>query len=414
MLAYLLIPLIWPLIGSLVLYLIHRELLCCLWREPALVRPVVIVESDDWGPGPASDALMLQRISTLLAGIRDREGRPVVMTLGVVLGKPDGAAILADDCRRYHRRLLDEEAYAPIVDAMREGCAKGVFALQRHGLEHCWPASLLERARADAGLRSWLANPDARSEGLPSALQSRWVDSATLPSRSLTDVEVEAAVKEEGEVFQRIFGERPSVAVPNTFVWNSAIERAWAVDGVRCVVTCGRQYEGRRADAGLMPPTRQLFNGQLGIGNVRYVVRDVYFEPVRGHRAEQVLQGVAERTALGRPALVEMHRESFIMSAETAEQALAELMRAMQQVVQQYPDVCFLNTANLSGALAAPQSLLIVKGFFLRGTVFLRRLLATPALSRTLKICGFSFLLPMLIGVLVRVTPAPCGDQASC
>ena len=189
---------------------------------------MVIVESDDWGPGPASDALMLRRIAALLADIRDRDGRPALMTLGVVLGKPDGAAILADDCQRYHRRLLDEEAYAPIVKAMREGCARGVFALQRHGLEHCWPDSLLDRARHDAVVRAWLAEPEARSEALPSALQSRWADAAVLPSRALLDAEVEAAVKEEGEIFQRIFGARPAGAVPNTFVWNDTVERAWA------------------------------------------------------------------------------------------------------------------------------------------------------------------------------------------
>ncbi len=399
---------------TIVLLAPHARVLRALWREPVLARPVVIVESDDWGPGPASDAQMLQRISTLLAGIRDREGRPVVMTLGVVLGTPDGAAILADDCRRYHRRLLDEEAYAPIVEAMRAGCAKGVFALQRHGLEHCWPASLLERARADVELRRWLANPDARSEALPSALQSRWVDTATLPSRPLRDVQVEPAVKEEGEVFQRIFGGRPTVAVPNTFVWSDAVEMAWAADGVRCVVTCGRQYEGRSADGGLMPPTRQVFNGQCGCGEIRYVVRDVYFEPIRGHRAEQVWQGVAERSALGRPALIETHRESFIDSRESAEQALTELVRALRGVVKHHPDVCFLNPAALAEAFGMHDSPLLFHGVAMRLTLFLRRLLVTSALSRELKISGLRFLIPVFIRVLATVKPAQDTCHSGC
>ena len=98
----------------------QARVLRALWREPVFARPVVIIESDDWGPGPASDALMLRRIAEQLADICDREGRPALMTLSMVLGKPDGAAILADDCQRYHRRLLDEDAYAPIVEAMPE------------------------------------------------------------------------------------------------------------------------------------------------------------------------------------------------------------------------------------------------------------------------------------------------------
>ncbi len=392
----------------------HARVLRALWREPVLARPVVIVESDDWGPGPASDALMLRRIAEQLADIRDRDGRPALMTLGVVLGKPDGAAILEGDCQRYHRRLLGEEAYAPIVEAMREGCARGVFTLQRHGLEHCWPASLLERARADVELRRWLANPDARSESLPSALQSRWVDAAALPSSALPDAEIEAAIREEGEVFERIFGERPKVAVPNTFVWSAAVERAWAADGVRCVVTCGRQYEGRGEDGGLMPPARPLFNGQGGLGDICYVVRDVYFEPVRGHRAEQLWQGVAERTALGRPALIETHRESFIGARESAEQALAELVRALRGGVIRHPDVCFLSPVTLVDAFEMQGSQLLLQGVAVRSIFFLRRLLVTSALLRALKLSGLRFLIPVLIRVLMTVKPAQDTGRVGC
>lgn len=403
MLIYLLIPLVWFSIGVLVLYLIHCDLLACLWREPAFARPVVIVESDDWGPGPASDALMLRRIAALLADIRDRDGRPALMTLGVVLGKPDGAAILADDCQRYHRRLLDEEAYAPIVDAMREGCARGVFTLQRHGLEHCWPDSLLDRARHDAALRVWLADPGGRSEALPSALQSRWVDAAVLPSRVLPEGEIRAAITEEAALFHRLFGDVPTVAVPNTFVWSDAVERAWAESGVRWVVTCGYRYEGRAAGGGLQPAARRIVNGEGGAGGVRYVVRDAYFEPVRGHRAEQVWHAVAARAALARPTLLETHRENFIAAPEVARASLAELGRALEGVCRRHPEVCFLGTAELAEAFRTPDSPLLLKGSQQRVGVFLCRLLNEPALSRALKFSGLYFTLPLVVRMLRRM-----------
>lgn len=368
-----------------------------LWHEPALAGPVVIVESDDWGPGPESDARVLTSIAASLGGIRDAAGHPAVMTLGAVLGVPDGTAILADECRRYWRSTLDEPQYAPIVHAIQQGCAAGVFALQRHGLEHCWPASLLERACEDAALRAWLADPAARSEALPSALQSRWVNAAVLPSRAIPQTEIRAAVDEEAALFRRIFGEAPPVAVPNTFVWTDAVERAWAASGVSCVVTCGRQYDGRAADGGLMPAARQIVNGESGASGVRYVVRDAYFEPIRGHRAEQVWQAVAERTALARPTLLETHRESFIAAPEVAQQSLAELTRALEGVVQRHPDVRFLSTASLADALGTPGSALLLQGGAKRLGVFLRRVLATPALSRSLKLSGLRFLLPVIV-----------------
>lgn len=380
----------------------HRGLLKRLWREPALAGPVVIVESDDWGPGPETDAWILQNIAASLAGIRDIEGHPSVMTLGVVLGRPNGTAILADDCRRYYRSTLDEPRYAPIVQAIVQGCTAGVFALQRHGLEHCWPTSLLERARGDAALRAWLADPAARSEALPSPLQSRWVDAATLPSQSLSEAQIRAAVAEEADLFGRIFGKAPPVAVPNTFVWSDSVERAWVAHGVRCVVTCGRQYEGRAADGGLMPPKRQILNGEAGACGARYVVRDAYFEPLRGHRAEQVWVAVAERTALARPTLLETHRESFIAAPEIADQSVAELVRALEGVVRRHPDVRFLSTAELVDVLGAPENTLRLRGVGPRCGVFLRRMLAAPALSRSLKLTGLRLVLPVVAQVLRR------------
>ncbi|MDG3065917.1 hypothetical protein ACFQ4M_04990 [Thauera mechernichensis] len=408
MYAFLLIAGFSLLAAWVLFFFANRDLLLRLWREPTLLRPVLIVESDDWGPGPEADAQALQRIAAILARVRDREHRPAVMTLGVVLGKPDGAAILADNCGHYHRRGLGEARYAPIVGAMRQGCEMGVFALQRHGLEHCWPESLLVRARQDGVLRAWLADPEARSEALPSALQSRWVDAGTLPSRPLPEAEVRRAVMDEAEVFLTLFGICPPVAVPNTFVWDDAVERAWAQSGVRCVVTCGRQYQARGADGALAASARRIVNGESGQSGVRYLVRDAYFEPIRGHRAEQVWEAVARRTALGRPTLLETHRESFI-DADHGDTALAELERALAGVVERHPDVCFISTERLADAYADRQHALWQRSMRARSVTFLRRLLAEAGLSRPLKLCGLYFVLPMVVRLLATVTPSAAG-----
>lgn len=398
---YLFALLAWLAAACVLLWLLHARELVRLWREPMFARPIVIFESDDWGPGPTSDAEALVRLARLLIQIRDANGLPAVMTLGVVLGAPDGAAILAGNCRRYYRSTLDAPQYAPIVQAIEQGREAGVFTLQRHGLEHCWPSSLLDGAREDAALRAWLADPAARSEALPSALQSRWVDAAVLPSRAIPETEVGAAVGEEAELFRRIFGEVPPVAVPNTFVWTDAVERAWAASGVRCVVTCGRQYQGRAADGGLLPPTRAFFNGEVGAGGVRYVVRDAYFEPIRGHSAQRVWQAVAERTALARPTLVETHRENFIAEPEVAERSFSELARALEGVLLQYPDVRFLSTEALADELDAQEGPLLLQGVREKIAVFFRRLLAAPALSRILRLSG----LRVVLRVFARLLP---------
>lgn len=383
----------------------HARTLRALWREPMLAQPVLIVESDDWGPGPESDAAMLRRIADLLGSIQDADGRPAVMTLGVVLGSPDGPAILADDCARYHRRSLEEQDYSAIVKVMRDGCAAGIFSLQRHGLEHCWPDSLLARARADEAVRAWLADPATRSEALPSELQSRWVDAGALPSRALSEAAIIETVCEERDVYCHLFGSAPVVAVPNTFVWTDAVERAWAATGVSVVVTCGRRYEGRAADGGLAPATREIRNGERGADGVLYVVRDAYFEPMRGHRAEQAWRALSEHAALGRPTLLETHRENFVSSPECAEGALRELERALSGARSRHADIHFISTADLAMELSKGDSGLLLHGAGARTLVFLRRLRATQSLSRGLKLCGLYHVLPPVERLLARVTP---------
>lgn len=387
----------WPVIaltwlcGALaVVALLHGRRVAALWREPVLTVPVLIVESDDWGVGPVSDAVALNRLAELLANFRDATGRPAVMTLGVVSGGADGAAILAGDCHHYVRKTLDQPEFLPIVQAMRAGVAAGVFALQRHGLEHFWPDALLARARTDVTLRAWMASADARSERLPSELQSRWVDGSVLPTRRLPPEAIESAVQNEAELLASIFGVAPAVAVPNTFVWNDAVERAWYMHGVRVIVTPGCRYEARQAGASLVAPKHRLVNGQSSDVGACYVVRDVYFEPVRGHRAERVWEALTQLTGLGRPVLLETHRESFIGDPAIVEDAIAELARALLGARQRHPELRFMSTEALAEVMANPASPLRVRALTARLSMFSRRLLQAADLRGIMLLTGLA------------------------
>lgn len=395
--TFLILLLVWVCVSLAFLLACHGRTLRALWLEPTLGRPVIIIESDDWGVGPRSDAHMLTSIAATLAGVLDADGRAPVMTLGLVVGHPDGPAILASGLAKYRRRVLDEPSLAPIVTAIRAGCDAGVFALQWHGLEHCWPDSLVACARRSDELKRWLADPSARSEALPPALQTRWLDTSELPSRPLERSQIDDAVGEEAAVLARVFGRVPTVAVPNTFVWNDDVERAWCKAGVTCIVTPGRRFEGRDASGALAQSTRTIRNGDRSAGGAVYVVRDDYFEPNRGHRAEQVWQAVAKKRLLGRPALFETHRENFIAAPETASAALAELERALRGLIERHPNGRFMSTAELAVHLSDPASPLRERAVGARLRVFLRRIAHEASCARFLKYSGLGMALRLLL-----------------
>ncbi|MEE4237369.1 MAG: hypothetical protein V2I51_11675 [Anderseniella sp.] len=342
-----LLPILWlGVVGGVLLY--YRRDLVAVWREPVLRYPVMIIESDDWGAGPVeSQAAAFNQLVDVLTRYRDRDGRHPVMTLALVLAVPDGPAIRRDG--RYHRIALDDPRYAPVRAAIERGRRAGVFALQLHGLEHYWPANLM--SVNESSVSDWLvAEQPQATEKLPSHLQSRWVDATALPSRPLEREAVASAVAEEVRLFERVFGDKPRVAVPPTFVWTAEVERAWAGEGVEFVVTPGLRSACRNASGLPDCDSGPFRNGEPGEG-VTYLVRDDYFEPERGHRAERALQALAEKTEQGRPCLLETHRSNFIGDESVAGNALAEIGRLYDQALVGYPDLRFISVEELGIAI---------------------------------------------------------------
>lgn len=86
------------------------------------------------------------------------------------------------------------------------------------------------------------------------------------------------------------------------------------------------------------------------------MVRDDYYEPVRGHRADRGLAALAVKTAQRRPLLLETHRSNFVGGyAQPAEslQAIDELLLLARKHV---PDLCFMSVQALAAHYRDPDS----------------------------------------------------------
>lgn len=319
----------------------YRQLWRRLWREPVLTRPVLVLESDDWGAGPCRQAAALGRLRAVLERHHDASGRPAAVSLALVLAVPDGPTIAATG--RYARRDLGDAAHSAVLRALRDGRDAGVFALQLHGLEHYWPEVLM--ASPDPAVQAWLRQPElASTERLPSHLQSRWVDARTLPSTPLPTAAVQAACQEEVRLFGQLLGAPADVVVPPTFLWTDEVERAWAKAGVRHLVTPGVRYVQRGADGGSHEDGLRLATGDRR-GPLQCLVRTDYFEPRKGRDASHALQALARDTACGRACILENHRDNFCEGEEQAAHAEQELDKLLRGALLSWPGLRFLSTA---------------------------------------------------------------------
>lgn len=390
--------------------LICRKRLTYLWREPAFRHPVLVIESDDWGAGPLGQAAALNDIAEVLARHRDSTGRAPVLNLALVLAVPDGPAIEAEG--RYRRVTLDDPRFAPVLQALRDGVARGVFSLQLHGMEHFWPPTLL--ASGDAAVAAWLRQPvPATTEQLPSHLQSRWVDAGTLPSLPHAVEQTQDAVEEEVCAFDRIVGAPPRVVVPPTFVWTRDVERAWARHGIEFIVTPGFRSTLRNAQGLPDGDEGPIVSGDQ-VDGLTYLVRTDYFEPARGRDAAYALRALARAAAEGRPCILENHRDNFIFDAEQCRSSLAELEVLCAGALRRHPDLRFVSTVELGRILRSRDPQWLVQPWREWLPCVWHRLRHSGRPWKLMRLTGLAVLGAVLVRLLGRQpTPAPAGTASS-
>ena len=397
--------LLW-LVGNALLVLVYRRDFRLIWRDPVFSHPILVVESDDWGAGPLTQAAALHAIADVLSRHGDSSGRRPVFNLALVLAVADGPETLLQG--RYQRIALDAPLFAPVLSALRDGQACGVFAFQLHGMEHYCPAALL--ASSDGRVKRWLGEtPPAATEQLPSHLQSRWVDASELPSRPLDVRSVLAAVIEEVRAFERILGLPPKVVVPPTFVWTRETELAWAAQGLECLVTPGWRYTVRNG-GGLPDGDEGPFVNGDRAGGLVCLVRTDYFEPARGRDAAHALGVLDRAVSEGRPCLLENHRDNFIGTPAVAHNSLAELEKLYRDALVQYPDLRFLSSTELGRALRDRDPHWLVIGTPRRLPYLWVRLQHSGRLWKLMRLSGLAFAVGAGLRLAQRITRSGSPD----
>jgi hypothetical protein len=331
----------------------------------------------------------LRQLSALLQRVRDRSGRPAVMTLGMVLEVPDGARIAASGCTEYHALTLADPRFDDVRAALQDGIRAGVFAPQLHGQCHYWPPAVLAAAQTDDRVRAWLtASAPAATEDLPSPLQSRWVDAASLPSRALASATLRQAAAAEAANYQTIFGGVPRVAVATTFVWNHDVEAAWAQSGVEAVITPGRRTTCRNAAGQPDCSDATMLSGERSLAGQIYLVRDVYFEPALGHAPQRLVEGLRARTRQGRACLVETHRFNFMQASDAS---LSALEQGLAAALAACPDLRFLSPLELAYTMQDRDPAWIETRLKARLAAWCARLDEIPRFRRVARLSGLAW-----------------------
>ena len=366
----------WAVLAGLVLWLVggvvgmwrlYGKGLAESWRGVRLGRPVVVIESDDWGEGyvldgpddrtateDADEVDAVRRLAALMSAHRDSRGRSAVMGAFVLMGQPAIRRILADPYGAYHWLALDE-VRPELVAALRAAEGDGAFSLHYHGRDH-WNANAFCQA-----IRSRSAEGDIEPDGLVEAVfptDYKGLDNLMNEYFAVRDgrlaepdqAEVSARVLEGTAVFQRVFGRRPTDTVAPRYLWGTEAERAWRTNGILHLHGFNRQGGPSVPHAEVRRSRKLGFRSDEGLVGVP---RNVPFDtsPHTGRMPEVARAMANARTAIeaGEPAVIETHSWNYYhQRPETREAMFERLDDLLTQLERRYPDLVYLSPGEVA------------------------------------------------------------------
>jgi hypothetical protein len=333
-------------------------------------RPLVLLQSDDWGRAGLHDhqgleqlqsagltlgeraydlytletGEDLQRLIAVLTSHRDSSGRHPCLGMNFIVFNLDFAKMRAGGFRQIE--LLPLSAGLPegwnrpeLFEHYRDGIASGVFRPALHGTTH-FCRSAVERYLAENGdeaslLRTlWRANTSYIYWRMPWIGYEYWDPAKSASERFLPgDVQRELVGMAVGE-FARMFSTLPVSACAPGYRANADTHRAWAQHGIRVA---------QNGPGALIPPHMDR-DGTL------HLTRMMEFEPAvdAAFSVDTALRQAETCFQRGLPAIVSVHSINFHSSVRDFRSrtldALDEFLAALES---KHDDLLYLHDEDL-------------------------------------------------------------------
>lgn len=330
---------------------------------PAPERPVVLIQSDDWGRVgiPTKDCIDTMRargldvgrscwdfygleteedlleLGSCLEGIRDRDGSPACITANFVMANADLRRMRECGYREFIWKSIDAGFPEPwterLADNYRDLVKRGVFYPGLHGFTHFnIPALLdvLQESSAGGEMARQLAHSDIPyMASLTPQFNFALLDGRTGDGRLLPiEVQVEWLRKGIG-LFQNTFGFAPVTFCAPGYRADQHTRREAARSGIRVMQVAGRQIP-------------MICDGYL------LLVRNLAFEPALDGCANMpdLIRSARKAVAAGVPIIVCSHSINYVSRFNDKAQFSRSLLKELlERLRDEFPDLRFSNDA---------------------------------------------------------------------
>ena len=350
------------------------------WRTN---RHLIVIESDDWGsvrmpskevydeflrngvrvdkdPYCRYDSLAtsfdLERLFEALNSVKDKNGRPAVVTANTLSANPVFEKIAGSDFNEYYyepftETLKNSPSHSDSFCLWQQGMREGVFHPQCHGREHL-------------NVKKWLS---ALREKHPSTLLAFQLGTWGLTSQTDASIdtyymgafdsgleddlaEYETIITEGLEIFKSVFGYPSKSFIATTYTWHPRIEPVLVRNGVKYIQSTVAQKIP--IDDKKIIVRRRCFQGSKSKAGLVRLMRNCYFEPSLKPGFDWIgdcMNRIENAFKWKKAANICAHRVNFIGSIDSSntDRNIPLFVELLKQIVKKWPDVEFVTSDQL-------------------------------------------------------------------
>ena len=357
------------------------------WRTN---RHLVVIESDDWGairmpskevyeqflkegirvdndPYCRYDSLAtkddLEILFEALQSVKDKNGKPAVLTADAVVANPDFEKIKESDFQEYYYEPITTTMnkspnHTNVFDTWKAGIDAGIFHPQFHGREHLnvkkW-LRVLREGNDPITRRAFELGTFGLTSKVSPEIQGTYM--GAFDSALEEDIQEYAKIIQEGlDLFEKLFGYKSRSFIATTYTWHPIIEKSLKENGVEFLQ--GLVSQRIPLDGGsVFRYQKKNYQGKESLSGLIYLMRNCFFEPTHFRDKMDVVDECLSRVKLafrwGKAAVISSHRLNFIGSIDPTnrDKNLMLFTQLLNEIVKRWPDVEFVSSDELGGII---------------------------------------------------------------
>ncbi len=333
-------------------------------------RPLVVLQSDDWGRVGVRDregyeelrdlgvnlgersydfysletAEDVELVISLLQRHRDSTGRPACLGMNFIVANVDFTKVSAGNFREIYVRTLSEGLpdgwnRPGLFEAYREGISAGVLSPALHGTTHFCRLAV-ERHLNDPGERGallrtlWKTGVPYIHWRMPWVGFEYWDSEPSGEEDFLTSSGQQSLIDSAVESFIRFFSKPPCSACAPGYRANQNTHEAWAKRGIQVA---------QNGPGSAMPPHFDAYG-------ILHLYRSMDFEPATGQEfsVDVCLRAAEDCFARGLPAIVSVHSINFHSTIKDfRSRTLGFLDEFLTALEAKHPDLLYVSDEDL-------------------------------------------------------------------